>query len=95
MKRIVSIVRNKYMIAGVIFAVWMLFFDRHDLTAQYDYYVQRRALEQERNFYEREISRITRTLHDLDSNSAEIERIAREKYQMKKSTEDVYIILRD
>jgi len=94
MNRAVSLIRNKYMIASVIFAVWMLFFDRHDLTTQYDYYVQRKALEQEKEFYDREISRISRTLDDLEKNPAAIERIGREKYQMKKADEDVYVILR-
>lgn len=94
MKRAVSIVRNKYILAGLIFSVWMLFFDRHDVAAQYEYYVQRKALEQEKEFYDREIGRITQTLEDLESDPGELERIAREKYQMKKTDEDVYVILR-
>src|SRR3546814_15698675 len=38
MERFMSTIRNKYLIATVAFAVWMLFFDRHDMATQYGYY---------------------------------------------------------
>ncbi len=94
MGRLFSIVKNKYIIAGSIFAVWMLFFDRHDLSTQFDYYNQLKSLEGEKMFYETEINRINQNIKDLEGNSEEIERLAREKYQMKKDGEDVYVILR-
>ena len=95
MNRLLAIIRNKYLIATSVFVVWMLFFDRHDLTTQYDYYNQLKALEAEKAYYEAEISRVEKGVEDLQGNAKEIERIAREKYQMKKSGEDVYIILEE
>lgn len=95
MNRLLYIVKNKYVIAGLVFAVWMLFFDRHDLTTQYDYYGQLKSLESEQQFYETEVAELSQRLHDLDGNLEEIERIAREKYQMKRDNEDIYIIVRE
>lgn len=89
-----SIIKNKYLIAGCIFAIWMLFFDRHDISTQFDYYSQLKTLEKEQAFYTEEIERINQNIIDLEQSSVEIERLAREKYQMKKDGEDVYIILR-
>lgn len=94
MIRLFSIIKNKYFLAGSIFAVWMLFFDRHDISTQFDYYSQLKSLKGEKEFYENEISRISQNIIDLEESSVEIERLAREKYQMKKDGEDVYVILR-
>lgn len=94
MLRLYSIIKNKYFIAGCIFSVWMLFFDRHDISTQFDYYSQLKSLQQEQAFYEQEIDRLNRDIQDLAENNIAIEKLAREKYQMKKDGEDVYIILR-
>lgn len=93
MNRLVSLVKNKYLLAFVVFFGWMLFFDRHDLTTQYSYYSQLKELENQKNFYETELEKIATGLHDLQHNSEALERIAREKYQMKKENEDVFILL--
>lgn len=95
MERVISLVKNRYVISGLIFAAWLLFFDRHDLSSQFGYYNSLKTLEKEKLFFETEISEISQTLHDLQHDPAEIERIAREKHQMKKDGEDIYVILRD
>ncbi|HLW50465.1 MAG TPA: septum formation initiator family protein [Sphingobacteriaceae bacterium] len=94
MNRLFSIIKNRYFIAGCIFVVWMLFFDRHDISTQFDYYSQLKSLRQEKAFYESEINRISQNIVDLEESTVEIERLAREKYQMKKDGEDVFVILR-
>ncbi len=95
MKRLFQILKNKYFIAACIFSVWMIFFDRHDVTTQYEYYEQLKALESEKSFYENEIERINLSIQNLESNSVEIEKLAREKYQMKKDGEDVYVLIHE
>ena len=93
MERLLTIIKNKYVIAGVAFAVWMLFFDRHDITAQYSYYTQLKGLKAEQAFYTAEIERIHKTIHDLNVNPQELQRMAREKYKMKRENEDVFVII--
>lgn len=95
MERLISLVKNRYVIAGLIFTTWLLFFDRHDLSSQFDYYNSLKTLEKEKVFFETEIDEISQTLEALQQDPAAIERIAREKYQMKKDGEDIYVILRE
>ncbi len=93
MDRLLALIKNKYFIAGAAFSVWMLFFDRHDVTTQYSYYSQLKGLKTEQAFYTAEIERVHKTIHDLNNNPQELQRVAREKYKMKKENEDVFIII--
>ncbi|WP_353184619.1 septum formation initiator family protein [Parapedobacter lycopersici] len=93
MERLFSIIRNKYVIATVAFAVWMLFFDRHDITTQYSYYSQLKSLKAEKAFYTTEIERVNQTIEALNTDPEALQRMAREKYKMKKENEDVFVII--
>lgn len=93
MERFLGAVRNKYLIAIVAFVVWMMFFDRHDMATQYDYYSQLKGLKAEKAFYTTEIEQITKAIDDLNTNPQEQQRVARERYQMKKENEDVFVII--
>ncbi len=93
MERLLTIIKNKYIIAGTAFTVWMLFFDRHDITTQYGYYSQLKGLKAEKSFYTTEVDRVNATINDLNVNPQELQRVAREKYKMKKENEDVFVII--
>ena len=93
MERLLAIIRNKYVITSVAFAVWMLFFDRHDVATQYDYYSQLKGLKEEKAFYTTEIERVNKAIHDLNTDPQALQRVAREKYKMKKENEDVFVII--
>ena len=92
MERFINTIRNQYLIAAVAFLVWMCFFDRYDIATQYDFQTEKAKLEEEKNYYTAEIDRIEQAINDVQYNPAEIQRIARERYKMKKEQEDVYII---
>ncbi|MFC7522699.1 septum formation initiator family protein [Parapedobacter sp. GCM10030251] len=95
MERLLSTIRNKYIIAGVAFTIWMLFFDRHDVATQYSYYSQLKELRAEKSFYTTEIEKVTKSIHDLNSDPQALQRVAREKYKMKKENEDVFVIIEE
>ncbi len=92
MERFINTIRNQYLIAGVAFLVWMCFFDRYDIATQYNFQTEKTKLEQEKEYYTNEIESISQSIKDVQYNQSEIQRIAREKYKMKKDQEDVYII---
>jgi len=92
MERFLLLVQNKYLIAGVAFVVWMCFFDRYDFATQYNYFQERNKLEKEKDFYGTEIKNIEQAIKDTQYNPSEIQRVAREKYKMKRDNEDVYVI---
>ncbi len=93
--RIPSFLKNKYLITVVIFLVWLTFFDRNNFISQIRY---GRILNNQRKqveFYKSEIARDSTALHELMSDTASLEKFAREKYLMKKDNEDIYLIVRD
>lgn len=92
MERFLTIIRNKYLIAGVAFLVWMCFFDRYDVGTQHAYQQEKNKLETEKNFYVSEIERMEKATKDAQYNPSEIQRIARERYKMKKDNEDIYVV---
>ncbi|MCL4641785.1 MULTISPECIES: FtsB family cell division protein [Olivibacter] len=92
MKQLINIARNKYIIATIAFIVWMLFFDRNDITSQYKYQSQLKNLKDEKEFYIRETAIVKKDLEELTSNLTRLQKFAREKYLMKKDNEDIFII---
>ncbi|SDM49077.1 Septum formation initiator [Daejeonella rubra] len=95
MTRILDLIRNKYLIAGVAFLTWMLFFDRNDLMSQYEYRTQLNKLEAEKEFYTFESAKAVKDLNELTTNQSKLEKFAREKYLMKKENEDVFVIIQE
>ncbi|RZK56757.1 MAG: septum formation initiator family protein [Pedobacter sp.] len=95
MKRLIELLRNKYFLAVVAFGVWTLFFDKNDLISQYEYKSEVSKLQQEKDFYTKEIALVKKDLNELDSNLSTAEKFAREKYFMKKDNEDVFVIVKE
>ena len=95
MTRLLNLIRNKYLIAGVAFLTWMLFFDRNDLMSQYEYRTSLNKLEAEKEFYTKESAKVVKDLNELTTNQGKLEKFAREKYLMKKKDEDVFVIIEE
>ncbi|WP_129718107.1 septum formation initiator family protein [Pedobacter sp. SYP-B3415] len=95
MKKMVDLLRNKYFLATLVFAVWMLFFDRNDIASQYEYGRQVSKLQEEKDFYEKEIKQVKKDLNELNTDLQTAEKYARERYFMKKDNEDVFVIIRE
>ncbi len=87
-----KILKNKYLISTTAVLVWLLFFDHNDLFSQYDYYKQVVKLREKKTFYIREITQVEKEIQELTSNPTQLEKFAREKYLMKKSNEDLFVI---
>ena len=95
MNRLLQLLGNKYLLAVAAFIVWMLFFDRNDVIAQYEYKSALNKLEEEKAFYVTEIAQVRKDLNELNTNLNTAEKFAREKYFMKKDNEDVFVIIRE
>lgn len=95
MSRIFNLLKNKYLIATVAFITWMLAFDRNDFITQYEYQTQLNQLEEEKAFYLKETAKVKSELEGLTSDREKLEKLAREKYLMKRENEDVFVIVRE
>jgi cell division protein FtsB len=82
--------RNKYFLVLTLFFAWMIFLDRHDLVTQWRLQKTVDKLEADKAFYSEKIEEAEQERLDLDIND---EKFAREQYYMKKSDEDVFIIV--
>ena len=85
-------VSNKYFMALCVFFVLMFFFDRNDIFVQLERRKELKTLEAQKKFYQSEIDKTQKDLNDLQHNTAALEKLAREKYFMKKDNEDVFIV---
>jgi cell division protein FtsB len=95
MNRLLELFRNKYFLSVVAFVVWMLFFDKNDIIAQYEFKSQVNKLQEEKDFYVKEIETVKKDLNELNTNLNTAEKFAREKYFMKKDNEDVFVIVKE
>jgi cell division protein DivIC len=92
-KKIFSLVFNKYTITLALFAGWMVFFDSSSILNRMKYKEKLSNLKQEKRSYLEEIKRDSILSQKLVSDSTEIEKIARENYLMKKEKEDVFLVI--
>lgn len=85
------ICRYKYLITVVIFLIALGVLDENSLMRRYSNKREIGRLHDEIGQYKKEYEESTRKLNELMENSEAIEKIAREKYLMKKPNEDIYI----
>jgi cell division protein FtsB len=90
--RTVSFLRNKFLLAGTAFVVWMLFFDRNDVFTQMERRGELNELKESKAYFEKQIAENRKFSKDLQFNAQAIEKYAREKYLMKRDNEDLFII---
>jgi cell division protein FtsB len=92
-RKLPPVFKNFYFIVGVIFIVWMLFIDSNDLYSQFKKRGKLRELEQQKAYYTQMIKEVEKDREELLSNNELLEKFAREKYLMKKESEDLYILV--
>ena len=82
---------NKYIWVLLVFIVWMLFLDNYSYLDHRLLDNQIDELERQKEYYKNEITNDKNNIKQL-KDPAQIEKYAREKYFMKKDSEDDYII---
>ncbi len=89
--KILARMSNKYFIVTLGFLVWLLFLDANSYLTQKELNQTIENLKEDIQFYQNEMEKDNTVLEKLD-NKGTYEKIAREKYHMKKPNEDVFII---
>lgn len=82
---------NKYVVTLVAFGILVVFVDENSIIRRMGYAQEETRLRREINRYRKEYDESTQLLNELSVDSGAIERIAREKYLMKKPDEDIYV----
>jgi cell division protein DivIC len=92
-KKIPRIFRNKYTLTILIFVVWIFLFDSNNLVSRFKEMRELQKLKADKEYYTKKIEEDKRKLHELKTDNHNLEKFAREQYHMKKSDEDLYIVL--
>jgi cell division protein DivIC len=92
LKKLPPVFRNFYFITSVSFFTWMIFLDSNDLISRFKMSSKLRSLEREKEFYQEKISEVEKDRSELMTNRELLEKFAREKYLMKKESEDLFIV---
>lgn len=70
----------------------MFFLDDNNLFSQYQSYSKLKDVEDEKRFYQEKIKEVKQQHEELFGDKAALEKYAREKYLMKKPTEEIYLV---
>ena len=92
-QRLFRYARNFYVATAIGLLVWMTFFDANDLLTQARNWWKLQELEAEARFYKTEIKRVQAENREVLGNDRLREKFAREKYLMKRSSEDIFVIV--
>ena len=87
--------RNKYLMAVLVFLVWLLIFDNNSLIDRVKYLNTLHEMEDEKQYYLESIEEDSRRLNELKTDRDNLEKFAREQYFMKKENEDVFVIVEE
>jgi cell division protein FtsB len=90
-----KILKNRYFVVFVLFAVWIVFFDSSSVQDWMSQKSINRNLNREIEKYVREADEIARQTAALKLSNDSLEKFARETYYMKKDGEDIFIIKKD
>jgi len=82
---------NTYILVLTLFVIWMAFFDTNSLMIHMELRKEIRKLERQKEFLRDEIEKDQEILKKM-SDEGELERLAREKYFMKKEKEEIFLI---
>jgi cell division protein FtsB len=86
---------NIYFYLGMLFLIWIAFFDENSLVEQRKLKTKLEDLDAREVFYKKEIEKTKSIIKGFTTDTARLEKFAREKYHMKKDNEEVFIIVRE
>ncbi|MBQ3710207.1 MAG: septum formation initiator family protein [Bacteroidales bacterium] len=91
-RRILSILTNRYVLVTLAFVLVILFIDQFNLRTQINLHRELKEQEKEIEYLQKGIAQYQDSLRMVTEDREGMERIAREKYFMKRDNEVVYKI---
>lgn len=92
LKKLPKLFRNFYFLTAFLFILWMVALDSNNIFMRYELGSKLNRLEHEQAYYEEKIKEVTKDHDELFGDRESLEKFAREKYLMKKETEDIFIV---
>jgi cell division protein DivIC len=92
LSHIPSWLKNKYLLTGTAFLVWVIFFAENDIPSSFKREQTLNKLQQTEQHLNKQIVNTHKDLDLLKTNPQTIEKYARESYLMKKDNEDLFVV---
>lgn len=92
-KILIRIFSKKYLLASVIFIIWLILFDGNNLIDRISVLRKLHQLERDKKYYTEKIKSDLKKLEELKTNNDNLEKFAREQYLMKKDNEEIFVII--
>ena len=85
--------KNFYVITSIIFLFFILIFDSYNIFKQWQLKNAKTELEKSKAYYMEAVQKIQIQNKRLMNDDEELERIAREKFYMKKDNEEIFVVI--
>ncbi len=92
LKNFLRKLKNPFIFIGLLFLLWMLFFDSNSYLNHRKLSKSIKQLEKDQLHYRNEIQKDSIAIEELSSPKG-LEKYAREKYHMKKENEEIFLIV--
>ena len=92
-KALFKTITNKYLFAFLVFSVWMIFLDDHNVLFLRQNMNKLKKFRVEKSYYKEKIAIDDQKLKELQTDSKNLEKFAREQFLMKKKNEDIFLII--
>ena len=86
-------ITNKYLFAFLSFSIWMIFLDDHNILFLRQNINKLKKYRVEYSYYKNKIKKDDQKLKDLQADSKNLEKYAREQFLMKRKNEDIFLII--
>lgn len=94
-EKLLKYAKNRYVLVLVGLFVYLLFLEETDLFTLGKYKAKVNDLEQQKEYLDTEIIETQRSITELTTDDAALEKFAREQHYMKRDNEDVFVFLEE
>jgi len=84
---------NKYLIAFIVFSVWMIFIDDNNIFFLRKNVNKLKEYRVEKAYFLEKIRKDSMHLQEMKANAKNLDKFAREEFLMKKKDEDIFLII--
>ena len=87
--------KNFYFLFFLSFILWMTIIDSNGFINRYRLSKKLSELNTQKEFYVKEINKVTLDKEKFESDEELLEKYAREEYLMKKESEDIFYVIKE
>ena len=94
-QKIRGLVKNFYFLFFLCFVLWMTIIDSNGFINRYRLSDKLSELNSQKEFYIKEIDKVSLDKERFESDQELLEKYAREEYLMKKESEDIFYVIKE